>query len=73
MLLFTFLFFPLFLFFKIQVIGEEYDEAHKRKAVEALKGMEKWNLFSDTHEVYDWCNDNLHALSAISMFARYAS
>ncbi|XP_062115255.1 uncharacterized protein LOC133829565 [Humulus lupulus] len=30
--------------------GEEYDEAHKRKAVEALKRMEKWNLFSDTHE-----------------------
>lgn len=31
--------------------GEEYDESHKRKAIEALKRMENWNLFSDTHEV----------------------
>ncbi|KAF4353914.1 hypothetical protein G4B88_009392 [Cannabis sativa] len=30
--------------------GEEYDEAHKTKAIEALKRMENWNLFSDTHE-----------------------
>ncbi|CAM8942799.1 unnamed protein product [Rhodiola kirilowii] len=30
--------------------GEEYDEAHKKKAMEALKRMEKWNLFSDTNE-----------------------
>lgn len=33
--------------------GEEYDESHKRKAVEALRRMENWNLFSDTHEVCD--------------------
>ncbi|KAK9283696.1 hypothetical protein L1049_011946 [Liquidambar formosana] len=32
--------------------GEEYDESHKRKAIEALKRMEKWNLFSDTHEEF---------------------
>jgi hypothetical protein len=31
--------------------GDEYDENHKRKAIEALKRMEGWNLFSDTHEV----------------------
>lgn len=31
--------------------GEEYDESHKKKAIEALKRMESWNLFSDTHEV----------------------
>lgn len=31
--------------------GEEYDESHKRKALEALKRMENWNLFSDTQEV----------------------
>lgn len=31
--------------------GEEYDENHKRKAIEALRRMENWNLFSDTHEV----------------------
>ena len=31
--------------------GEEYDENHKRKAVDALKRMENWNLFSDTYEV----------------------
>uniref|UniRef100_A0A2P2MF99 DUF7906 domain-containing protein n=1 Tax=Rhizophora mucronata TaxID=61149 RepID=A0A2P2MF99_RHIMU len=31
--------------------GDEYDESHKRKAIEALKRMENWNLFSDTHEV----------------------
>uniref|UniRef100_A0A2P2MFE8 Uncharacterized protein LOC8262552 n=1 Tax=Rhizophora mucronata TaxID=61149 RepID=A0A2P2MFE8_RHIMU len=30
--------------------GDEYDESHKRKAIEALKRMENWNLFSDTHE-----------------------
>ncbi|CAL5439175.1 unnamed protein product [Camellia sinensis] len=32
--------------------GEEYDESHKRKAVDALKRMEKWNLFSDTYEEF---------------------
>lgn len=31
--------------------GEEYDESHKQKAIEALKRMESWNLFSDTFEV----------------------
>jgi hypothetical protein len=31
---------------------EKHDESHKKKAVEALKRMESWNLFSDTHEVY---------------------
>lgn len=33
--------------------GEEYDESHKRKAIDALRKMENWNLFSDTHEVWD--------------------
>ncbi|KAH9805472.1 transmembrane protein [Citrus sinensis] len=32
--------------------GEEYDENHKRKAIEALRRMENWNLFSDTHEEF---------------------
>ncbi|XP_031373092.1 uncharacterized protein LOC116188092 isoform X2 [Punica granatum] len=32
--------------------GEEYDENRKRKAVEALKRMESWNLFSDTQEEF---------------------
>ncbi|QCD95187.1 hypothetical protein DEO72_LG5g3280 [Vigna unguiculata] len=32
--------------------GEEYDESHKKKAIEALKRMESWNLFSDTHEEF---------------------
>lgn len=31
--------------------GEEHDESHKRKAIDALKRMESWNLFSDAHEV----------------------
>ncbi|KAJ4829215.1 hypothetical protein Tsubulata_024524 [Turnera subulata] len=31
---------------------EEYDESHKKKAMEALKRMESWNLFSDTHEEF---------------------
>lgn len=31
--------------------GEEYDESHKTKDIEALKRMESWNLFSDTNEV----------------------
>ncbi|KAM7469131.1 hypothetical protein LguiA_007314 [Lonicera macranthoides] len=30
--------------------GEELDENHKRKAVDALKRMENWNLFTDTYE-----------------------
>ncbi|KAF3436695.1 hypothetical protein FNV43_RR19442 [Rhamnella rubrinervis] len=30
--------------------GEEYDDSHKRKAIDALKRMENWNLFTDTHE-----------------------
>lgn len=29
----------------------EYDESHKKKALDALKRMENWNLFSDTSEV----------------------
>ncbi|KAA8522652.1 hypothetical protein F0562_009186 [Nyssa sinensis] len=32
--------------------GEEYDESHKKKAVDALKRMENWNLFSDTYEEF---------------------
>uniref|UniRef100_A0A0A0LXZ4 Uncharacterized protein n=1 Tax=Cucumis sativus TaxID=3659 RepID=A0A0A0LXZ4_CUCSA len=32
--------------------GEEYDEDHKRKAIDALKRMENWNLFSDTYEEF---------------------
>ncbi|URE06439.1 hypothetical protein MUK42_20614 [Musa troglodytarum] len=32
--------------------SEEYDETHKRKALDALKRMENWNLFSDTNEEY---------------------
>ncbi|KAF7813943.1 uncharacterized protein G2W53_034919 [Senna tora] len=32
--------------------GEEYDESHKQKAMEALKRMENWNLFSDTFEEF---------------------
>ncbi|XP_050223002.1 uncharacterized protein LOC126673079 [Mercurialis annua] len=32
--------------------GDEYDENHKKKALEALKRMENWNLFSDTYEEF---------------------
>ncbi|CAO2817853.1 unnamed protein product [Amaranthus hypochondriacus] len=32
--------------------GDEYDENHRRKAVDALKRMESWNLFSDTAEKF---------------------
>lgn len=32
--------------------GDEFDESHKIKAVNALKRMENWNLFTDTSEVY---------------------
>ncbi|XP_050372291.1 uncharacterized protein LOC126790182 [Argentina anserina] len=32
--------------------GEEYDETHKKKALDALKRMENWNLFSDTQEEF---------------------
>ncbi|KAG8373893.1 hypothetical protein BUALT_Bualt11G0072600 [Buddleja alternifolia] len=30
--------------------GDENDESHKQKAIDALKRMENWNLFSDTIE-----------------------
>ncbi|WOL13828.1 hypothetical protein Cni_G22608 [Canna indica] len=30
--------------------SEEYDETHKRKALDALKRMENWNLFSQSNE-----------------------
>lgn len=41
--------------------GEEYDENHKKKAVEALKRMENWNLFTDNHEVqyFVWMFSNV--------------
>lgn len=32
--------------------SDDSDENHKKKALDALKRMEKWNLFSDTPEVY---------------------
>jgi hypothetical protein len=32
--------------------GEEYDETHKRKAMDALRRMESWNLFSDEREEF---------------------
>ncbi|XP_039064196.1 uncharacterized protein LOC120209199 isoform X1 [Hibiscus syriacus] len=32
--------------------NEEHDESHRRKAVDALKRMENWNLFSDTVEEF---------------------
>ena len=31
--------------------GEEFDEDHRRKAVDALKRMGNWNLFTETPEV----------------------
>lgn len=31
--------------------GEENDEVHRGKAIEALKRMESWNLFTNDHEV----------------------
>ncbi|GER36129.1 DNA-directed RNA polymerase subunit D [Striga asiatica] len=34
------------------VESEEYEESHKQKAIDALKRMENWNLFSDTHEEF---------------------
>eukprot|EP01018_Ginkgo_biloba_P026857 Gb_19912 [translate_table: standard] len=30
--------------------GEEHEEIHRKKAIEALKRMERWNLFSDAYE-----------------------
>lgn len=41
--------------------GDQYDEIHKRKATDALKRMESWNLFSDEHEVFSWS----HALAFV--------
>ncbi|KAI4313424.1 hypothetical protein L6164_026408 [Bauhinia variegata] len=32
--------------------GDEFDESHKQKAVDALKRMESWNLFGDTYEEF---------------------
>jgi uncharacterized membrane protein (DUF106 family) len=31
--------------------GEEHEEIHRKKAVEAIKRMEQWNLFADAYEV----------------------
>ena len=31
--------------------SEESEESQKRKALDALKRMERWNLFSETREV----------------------
>jgi len=39
--------------------GEEYDETHKRKAMDALRRMESWNLFSDEREVFSWSYSRL--------------
>ncbi|XP_020110520.1 uncharacterized protein LOC109725660 isoform X2 [Ananas comosus] len=42
----------------------EYDESHKKKALDALKRMENWNLFSDTseeHESYTVARDSFLA------------
>jgi len=30
--------------------GEEHEEIHRKKAVEAIKRMEQWNLFADAYE-----------------------
>lgn len=38
--------------------GDEFDE-HKRKAMDALKRMESWNLFSEEHEVFSWSHARL--------------
>ncbi|XP_065881246.1 uncharacterized protein [Euphorbia lathyris] len=32
--------------------GDESDENHKKKALEALKRMENWNIFTDSHEEF---------------------
>ncbi|KAH6821421.1 transmembrane protein [Perilla frutescens var. hirtella] len=32
--------------------GDENDESHKNKAIDALKRMENWNMFSDTYEEF---------------------
>lgn len=37
---------------ELQSFEDQDNESHKRKAVEALKRMERWNLFSDTHEEF---------------------
>lgn len=35
--------------------GEGSDESHRTKAVDALKRMENWNLFSESYEVSYFC------------------
>lgn len=37
--------------------GEGSEESHRRKALDALKRMENWNLFSDSYEVCYFCKD----------------
>ncbi|XP_072991196.1 uncharacterized protein [Typha latifolia] len=44
--------------------SEEYDESHKKKALDALRRMESWNLFSDTseeHQSYTVARDSFLA------------
>ena len=36
---------------ELQFLQQDHvEEAHKKKAEEALKRIEKWNLFSDAHD-----------------------
>lgn len=50
-------------------------ESHKEKAVEALKRMESWNLFSETpYEVYFWAGYICYYLNVYNgfLFMMYA-
>lgn len=62
---------------ELQVLQQEdFEEVHKKKAEEALKRIERWNLFSDAHETQhihnfsvarDWFLANLAATLWSSM------
>lgn len=52
--------------------GEKSDESHKEKAIDALKRMENWNLFSDTYEVCSLLYDIQCSWFKIDILAIYA-
>ncbi|KAL9263611.1 hypothetical protein AKJ16_DCAP08394 [Drosera capensis] len=57
---------------ELQSFEGQDNESHKRKAVEALKRMERWNLFSDTHEEfqnYTVARDNFLAHLGATLWA----
>lgn len=53
--------------------GEEHDESHKQKAIDALKRMESWDVFRDPHEVIFFTLLSVHILTVRCWLFSFAS